>query len=120
MDGQPRVLLARQTVLRAIRLVLLPTAPSRAPDPAIGTLLASVGPETGAILLVHLAADALAQEIRATEPRLGLTSESLGMEIVANGLFNEQTDAGDLLARYRLLWTHYGNQVTRASAGQHP
>jgi hypothetical protein len=120
IDGQPRVLLARQTVLRAMRLVLVPSASGRVPDPAVATLLAGVSPETAAILLIHLAGDALAQEIRATEPRLGLTSESLGMEIVANGLFNEQTGAGDLLARYRLLWTGYGNRLTRAPARAAP
>ena len=120
IDGQPRVLLARQTVLRAIRLVLVPPEPGRVPDPAVATLLAGVGPETAAILLVHLAADALAQEIRATEPGLGLTSESLAIEMVANGLFNEQTDAGDLLARYRLLWTDYGNRLIRAPARATP
>ncbi len=103
-----------------MRLVLLPPEPGTVPDPPVAALLAGVGPETAAILLVHLAADALAQEIRATEPRLGLTSESLGMEIVANGLFNEQTDAGDLLARYRLLWTDYGNRLTRAPARAAP
>jgi hypothetical protein len=69
IDGQPRVLLARQAVLRAIRLVLVPPEPGRAHDPGVATLLAGVSPETAAILLVHLAADALAQEIRATEPR---------------------------------------------------
>jgi hypothetical protein len=120
VDGQPRVLLARQTVLRALRLVLVPPEPGRGPDPAVARLLADAGLETAAILLVHLAADALAQEIRATEPRLGLTSESLAIEMVANGLFNEPTDAGDLLARYRLLWTDYGHRLTRAPARAAP
>lgn len=120
VDGRPRVFLARQTVLRAMRLVLVPSAPGPAPDPAVATLLADAGPETAAILLAHLAADALAQEIRTIQPRLGMTSESLGMEMIANGLFNEQADASDLLARYRLLWTGYGNRLTRWPAREAP
>jgi len=120
VDGRPRVFLARQTVLRAIRLVLVPPTPGRAADPAVAALLADAGPETAAILLAHLAADALAQEIRTIQPRLGMTSESLGMEMIANGLFNEQADVGDLLARYRLLWTDYGNRLTRAPARDTP
>jgi hypothetical protein len=114
-DGRPRVLLARQAILRAMRLVLLPPVPARDPDPDVSALLAGVTPEMAATLLAHLAADALAHEIRVTEPQLGMTSESLGMEMVANGLFNERTDPGSLLARYRLLWTEYGNKLSRVS-----
>jgi hypothetical protein len=114
-DRRPRVLLARQAILRAMRLVLVPPMPSSAPDLAVVTLLADFSPETAAILLAHLAADALAQEIRVTEPRLGGTSESLGMEMVANGVFNEPADAGNLLARNRLLWTEYGNKLAKVS-----
>ncbi|MCC2275480.1 hypothetical protein LKL35_08595 [Streptomyces sp. ET3-23] len=36
------------------------------------------------------------------------------MEMIANNLFNEKDDPGDLLARHRLLWTHYGEQTTKA------
>ena len=34
--------------------------------------------------------------------------ESLAMEMIANNLFNDRDDNGDLLGRYRLLWMTYG------------
>jgi hypothetical protein len=120
VDGQPRAFLARQIVLRAMRLVLVPPDPPKVPNPAVATDLANIGPEAAAVLLVHLAADALSQEQRVDGPRLGLTSESLAMEMIANSLFNEQDDVGDLLARYRLLWLDCGNRLTRAPAREKP
>ncbi len=116
VDGAPRAFLARQIVLRAMRLVLVPPDPPKAPDPAVAATLAGVGPETAAVLLVHLAADALAQERPAGEPQLGLTSLSLAMEMVANSLFNERDDVGDMLARYRLLWINHGSKLIRDPA----
>lgn len=98
-----------------MRLVLVPPV-TKDPDPAVAGDLANVDLETAAVLLVHLAADALTQERRDGEPRLGLTSESLGMEVIANSLFNERDDVGDMLARYRLLWTDYGNRLKAAPA----
>jgi hypothetical protein len=35
------------------------------------------------------------------------------MEMIANNLFNDRDDNGDLLGRYRLLWMHYGSRLTR-------
>ena len=70
IDGQRRWFLARQTVLRAIRLVLVPPGPlPAAPDPALAADLEDIDPERAAVLLVHLAADSLTQERRDDEPR---------------------------------------------------
>jgi hypothetical protein len=48
------------------------------------------------VLLVHLAADSLIAERRADEPRFCGTAESLAMEVIANNLFNDRDDNGDL------------------------
>ena len=66
IDGFRRWFLARQLVLRAMRLVLVPPAAAAgaAPDPALDASLDGIDPETAAVLLVHLAADALRQERR--------------------------------------------------------
>jgi hypothetical protein len=92
-DGQRRWFLARQVVLRAIRLILVPPA-SAAPDPALVTDLENIDPESAAVLRVHLAADSLRQERRDDEPRFCFTSESLAMEMIANNLFNDRHDNG--------------------------
>ena len=57
VDGQRRWFLARQLVLRAMRVVLLPpeAAAQGSPDPVLEADLAGViDPETAAVLLVHL------------------------------------------------------------------
>ena len=115
VDGRRRWFLARQIVLRAMRLVLVPPAPGAgaSPDLALAADLDGVDPETAAVLLVHLAADALHQERRASEPRFCGTAESLAMEMIANNLFNDRDDNGDLLGRYRLLWQDYGGHLKR-------
>jgi hypothetical protein len=113
IDGRPRWFLARQIVLRAIRLVLLPPGRPEPADPAIAAELAPIDPESAAVLLVHLAADSLARERRDDEPRFAGTAESLAMEMIANNLFNDRDDNGDLLGRYRLLWIHYGSRLRR-------
>jgi len=102
-DGQRRWFLARQVVLRAIRLVMVPPASAVTLDPGLGTDLDGIGLEPAAILLVHLAADGLTQERRDDQPRFCGTSESLAMEMIANNLFNDRDDNGNLLGRYRLL-----------------
>jgi hypothetical protein len=112
-DGQRRWFLARQVVLRAVKLVLVPPAPAAAPDPALVTDLENIDPESAAVLLVHLAADSLRQERRDDEPRFCFTSESLAMEMIANNLFNDRDDNGDLLGRYRLQWMGYGSRLTK-------
>ena len=66
VDGQHRWFLARQLVLRTMRLVLLPpeSAAQGSPDPVLEADLAGViDPETGAVLLVHLVGDALYGQI---------------------------------------------------------
>ena len=116
IDGQRRWFLARQTVLRAIRLVLVaPPCPPEA-DPDLAAELDGLGPETAAALLTHLAADALTQARSANEPRLCGMAESLAMEVIANNLFNDRDDVGDLLARYRMLWMDYGNRLMKFPA----
>ncbi len=112
-DGQRRWFLARQVVLRAIRLVLVPPVPAVGPGPALAADLDGISRESAAVLLVHLAADSLTQERRDDEPRFCGTSESLAMEMIANNLFNDRDDNGDLLGRYRLLWKGYGSRLTK-------
>jgi hypothetical protein len=115
IDGFRRWFLARQLVLRAMRLVLVPTpaAAGAAPGPALEASLDGIDPETAAVLLVHLAGNALCQERQPGEARLCGTAESLAMEMNANNLFNDRDDNGDLLARYRMLWLDYGTRLRR-------
>ncbi len=115
IDGFRRWFLARQLVLRAMRQVLLPPAAAAeaAPPPALEASLDGIDPETAAVLLVHLAGDALHQERRPGEARFCGTAESLAMEMNANNLFNDRDDNGDLLARYRKLWLDYGTRLKR-------
>jgi hypothetical protein len=122
VDGQRRWFLARQVVLRAIGLVLIPPAPAgpAGQDPALAADLAEIDPESAAVLLVHLAADSLTQERRDGEPRFCGTAESLAMEMIANNLFNDRDDNGDLLGRYRLLWLRYGSRLTRFTPRRPP
>jgi len=115
IDGFRRWFLARQLVLRAMRLVLVPPQADAgpAPDPALEASLDGIELETAAMLLVHLAGDALHQERQPGEARLCGTAESLAMEMNANNLFNDRDDNGDLLARYRMLWMDYGTRCKR-------
>lgn len=115
IDGFRRWFLARQLVLRAMRLVLvpLPAVAGAAPDPALEASLDGIDQETAAVLLVHLAGDALCQERQSGEARFCGTAESLAMEMNANSLFNDRDDNGDLLARYRMLWLDYGIRLKR-------
>jgi len=116
VDGQRRWFLARQLVLRAMRLVLLPpgTAAQVSTDAVLEADLAGViSPETAAVLLVHLVGDALYGEIRDSGPRLCGIPEPVAMEMIANNLFYDRDDVGDLLARYRMLWLDYGARLER-------
>jgi hypothetical protein len=98
-----------------MRQVLVPpaTVSEAAPDPALEASLDGIDPETAAVLLVHLAGDALHQERQPGEARFCSTAESLAMEMNANNLFNDRDDNGDLLARYRMLWLDYGTRLKR-------
>jgi hypothetical protein len=120
VDGQPRRFLARQIVLLALRLVLVPPDPAPATDANLTAGLANLDLEVAAVLLAQLAADAITQRRQDDEPRFGGTAESLAMEVIASHLFNERDDPGDLLARYRLLWTRYGDQLKRVRLRRRP
>ena len=39
--------------------------------------------------------------------------ETVAMEMIANNLFYDRDDDGDLLARYRMLWLDYGARLKR-------
>lgn len=80
-------------------------------EKSLSALAPGLDPEMAGMLLVHLTAAQMASERPAGEPTLGDLPESLAMEMVANGLFygGEQPDV--LLARTRMLWTTYGNQI---------
>jgi hypothetical protein len=120
IDGQPRRFLARQIVLLALRLVLVSPEPLSAPDASLTAGLANLDPETAAVLLAHLAADAITQQRPPDERRFAGTTESLAMEVIASHLFNERDDPGDLLARHRLLWTHYGDHLKSVTLRRRP
>lgn len=113
-DGLRRHFLARQTVLRATRIVLVPPEPPAAgPNPVLTADLQGIDPESAAVLLARLAADSLTRERSTGEPESCGTTEPLAMEMIANNLFNDRDDNGDLLGRYRLLWMHYGTRLKR-------
>ncbi len=114
VDGRPRWFLARQAALRAMRMVLAgPTAEE--PDPRIAALLAGIDPETAAMMLVHLAADALHRQQPEGEARFGGTSESLAIEMACNQIFNEPHDVGGMVSRTWALWTHHAAGLQRAT-----
>ncbi|MGI8622902.1 MAG: hypothetical protein ACR2NB_05305 [Solirubrobacteraceae bacterium] len=106
--GPPRVLVARQPLLLALKLALEhdPPASTGTSDPfVVATLLshyAAREPATG-----RIPDDA--------GRRVGGYAVPLAMEIVANTLFNAPVEYGDLLARTRLLWTAYEQRLTRAT-----
>jgi hypothetical protein len=122
IDGQRRRFLARQLVLRAMRLVLVPPEPAagRDLDRALQDRLDGMSAPAAAVLLVHLVGDALHQERSENEPRFCGTSEQLAMEMIANNLFYDRDDNGDLLARYRMLWLDYGPRLKRFTPRQPP
>ncbi len=87
VDGRSRWFLARQPALRAMRMVLAVPTGAEEPDQRIMALLAGSDPETAAMMLVHLAADALHRQQPKDEARFGGTSESLAIEIACNQIF---------------------------------
>jgi hypothetical protein len=120
-DGQPRSLLARQPVLRAMRLALTATIPETDPDERVASFLTGVDPETAAIMLVHLAADSLRQAAQPdSEQELGGLPQSLAMEFVCNQIFNEPHDIGSALSRTWALWTRHGAEVRREQLEKKP
>lgn len=121
IDGQPRSLLARQPVLRAMRLALTARIPETDHDERVASFLTGVDPETAAIMLVHLAADSLRQAAQPSgEPKLGGLPQSLAMEFVCNQIFNEPHDIGSALSRTWALWTRHGAQAHREQLKKKP
>lgn len=109
LDGKPREFLARGPILRAIRDVL---ANAGADEAAVAARRTALGFPSSppvdllvtAIVLVHITADSMGARSNATEPHLAGLPLSLAMELVQNSLFNRSEDAGDQLARSRLMW----------------
>ncbi|MCX4970554.1 hypothetical protein OHA98_38570 [Streptomyces sp. NBC_00654] len=117
VDGQQRWFLARQIVLRTMSLVLVSPRPEiDSVQAEIATAVGQLDLECASVLLVHLVGDTLTRERTPREPLLGGSPQSLAMEMIANNLFNEPDDAGDLLARHRLLWILHGDRVAGARA----
>jgi hypothetical protein len=120
VDGRPRWFLARQPALRAMRMVLAGPAPAEEPDERIAALLAGIDPETAAMMLVHLAADALRGQQPEGEARFGGTSESLAIELVCNQIFNEPHDVGGMVSRTWALWNRHAAGLKRAKLDKPP
>lgn len=112
VDGTKRALLARQPVLRAMRTVLTFRRPEDAPPAeVIRDLAPGLDPALSGMFLVHLTATQLQSRRTADEPMFGGLPESLAMEMVANSLFHAAEQPDVLLARTRMLWDTYGNQI---------
>jgi hypothetical protein len=128
VDGKPRVFLARQCVLRALRAVLVPPTSvpglpaggaDALPDP-IKAVLSGMQPVVAGILLTHITAAQMNEPRPANEPTLARLPQSLAMEIVANSIFNEVDNPGTLLARTWLLWRDYGARISPDKARKPP
>ena len=114
VDGRPRWFLARQPVLRAMRMALAGPAQAQEPDERIADMLAGIDPETAAMMLVHLAADALRGQQPEGEARFGGTSENLAIELACNQIFNEPHDVGGMVSRTWALWNRHAAGLRRA------
>ncbi len=113
VDGKPRVFLARQCVLRALRTVLVPDGDQPTVPEPMAAFVRSVDLTTSAVLLVHFVAAQLRSRRSDGESKLGGMPESLAMETIANSLFNGVEDAGSLIARTRLLWHGYDPKLVQ-------
>ena len=120
VDGQPRWFLARQPVLRAMRLVLTAPAPQSQADPRIAALIVGADHLTAAVMLVHLAADGLSRQEAGGEAQFGGASEGLAIEIICNQIFNEPHDVGGMVSRTWVLWTRHGASLKRAKLDRPP
>jgi len=104
--GPPRVFLARQPLLLALKLILAhgTATPSGHGDPFIVVTL-----------LAHHAArgPAGAKAPDGKGPRIAGLPAPLAMEIVQNSLSHSADQFGDLLARTRMLWTSYEARLVR-------
>lgn len=109
LHGKPREFLARGPILRAIRDVL---ANAESDEIAVAARRTDLGFPSSppvdllvtAIVLVHITADAMGAQSDSSEPKLAGLPRSLAMELIQNSLFNRSEDAGDQLARNRLMW----------------
>jgi hypothetical protein len=120
VDGRLRWFVARQPALRAMRMVLAGPAAADEPDERVAALLAGIDPETAAMMLVHLAADALRGQQPDAEERFGGTSESLAIELACNQIFNEPHDVGGMVSRTWALWNRHGAALRRAKLEKPP
>ena len=120
VDGRPRWFVARQPALRAMHMVLAGPAPAEEPDQRAAALLAGIDPETAAMMLVHLAADALRGQQPDGGERFGGTSESLAIELACNQIFNEPHDVGGMVSRTWALWNRHGAGLQRAKLDKPP
>jgi len=120
VDGRSRWFLARQPALRAMRMVLAGPAPAQEPDQRVAALLAGIDPETAAMMLVHVAADALRGQQPDGEARFGGTSESLAIELACNQIFNEPHDVGGMVSRTWALWNRHAADLQRAKLDKPP
>ena len=113
--GRPRWFLARQVILRAIRLVLIQHAPGTGacPDHVLAAGLDGIDLETAAVVLAHLAGDVLQDEAGEGQDGPWGAATPAAMDMIANNVFNDRDDDGDLIARYRMLWLDYGARLTR-------
>lgn len=102
--SKPRVLLARQPLLLALRQVLARSAKGRSS--------ARLDLPTVVTLLSHAAAPDHHRSAH-SEPLLGGLPESLAMEYIQNSYFNAEHDFGNALARFRLIWTEYEQRLVR-------
>ena len=84
---------------------------STAPAFAGNLGLPVMDPETAGVVLVHLVAAGLRLAQATSTAMIGGVPEDLAMEMVANNLFCRNERADVLLARTRMLWTTYGNQI---------
>ncbi len=105
--GPPRVFLARQPLLLALRLILEggTTNPGGTGDPFVVVTL-----------LAHYAArEPAGRTPSARGKKIGGLAAPLAMELVQNSLFHSGDGFGDLLARTHLLWTSYEGRLVRHS-----
>jgi hypothetical protein len=103
--GPPRVFMARQPLLLALKLILEggTTSPAGSGDPFVVVTL-----------LAHYAArEPAGRTPPATGPTIGGLPAPLAMELVQNSLFHSGDGFGDLLARTHLLWTSYEARLVR-------
>lgn len=100
-DGGARVLLTRQTILHAMKLILSMDEPQRI-EPVLDA-------DSAAVLSAHAAASlmkAASRDVYETGTMVGM-SEMLFMELVRNSVFNSTDDAAGLIDRHFRLWTVY-------------